>query len=469
MQLVRSLEHISLLLGRTGTHQHSLVRHSQTNGEQRLEHCLVGIIAKTANFACRRHINAEHRVGTAETRERELRSLDTYVVEVEGTLGRLLNRQAEHDTSGKVDKVDFEYLRHEGEASRCTEVALNHLDIIILGKELDVERTGNIESFSNRSRHLLDAAHCLDVEFLRRELDSSVTTVHTGKLNMLGDSISLYFAMVGNGIHFYFLGVLHELCYNYRVLFRHIGSEFEEALKFVGIRAYVHCRAREHIAGTDKHGIAYLFYKLLDIGKVGKFAPAGLVDTEAVEHSRELVAVFGAVDAFCRGTEYMHSGTVESGGEVIWNLAAHRKNNTVGILHFEDIHYTFVSEFVEVEAVADVVVGRYCLGVVVNHYRSPALATSSKQGVDRAPVEFYRRTDTVCARTEHDNRASVAGIFYIILSTIICKVEIVCSCRVLCGKGIDLFYNRYNAERFTVGSHLCHIGVGIGGKRFFEY
>ena len=85
------------------------------------------------------------------------------------------------------------------------------------------------------------------LEFRRRELYGGVSGVDTGKLHVFGYS-KPYLAVVGNGIHFYFLGVLHEFGYNYGVLFDTLPASWRKRLEFVGIRAYVHGRAGEDIA-----------------------------------------------------------------------------------------------------------------------------------------------------------------------------------------------------------------------------
>ena len=83
---------------------------------------------------------------------------------------RLFDRQTEHDASGEVDEVYFQYFRHEGEASRRTQVAFYYLDVVVLGQKLYVERASNIECTGDLRRNLLYAAHCLDIELLRRKL-----------------------------------------------------------------------------------------------------------------------------------------------------------------------------------------------------------------------------------------------------------------------------------------------------------
>ncbi len=286
---------------------------------------------------------------------------------------------------------------------------------------------------------------------------------------MLRDGVSLDFTLCGNGVHLDFLGILHEFGHNHRVFLRYVCSEFEEALELVGVRAYIHRGAREHIAGAHKHRIAYLLYKFFDIGEVGELAPAWLVDSEAVEHGREFVAVFGAVDTLGSRAEDIHTGTVEARCKVVGNLAAHREYHAVRILHLKDIHHALVGKLVEIESVADIVVGRYCLGVVVDHHRAPAFLACCKEGVYRAPVKLYGRADTVSTRAEHHHRASVALIIDIVLSAVICEIEVVGGCRIFGREGIYLLHHGHNAESLAVGAHLGHKAVGVGGEAVFEY
>ena len=57
---------------------------------------------------------------------------------------------------------------------------------------------------------------------------------------MLGDSVGNDFAVARHSIHFYLLGVLEEAAHHDGVLFRYVGSQFEEALQFFTVGANVH-------------------------------------------------------------------------------------------------------------------------------------------------------------------------------------------------------------------------------------
>ncbi|CUP62700.1 Uncharacterised protein [Segatella copri] len=54
--------------------------------------------------------------------------------------------------------------------------------------------------------------------------------------------------------------------------------------------------------------------------------------------------------------------------QVVWNLTTGRYDDTMRLLHLDDIHHTLEGQLVEVETVAHIVVGRYGLWVVVDHH-----------------------------------------------------------------------------------------------------
>ena len=65
-------------------------------------------------------------------------------------------------------------------------IALNHLNLVILSNELDVEWAGDIESISNLPGSLFDSAYSLGIKVLRGKEESSVARVDAGILNVLG-------------------------------------------------------------------------------------------------------------------------------------------------------------------------------------------------------------------------------------------------------------------------------------------
>ena len=88
---------------------------------------------------------------------------------------------------------------------------------------------------------------------------------------------------------------------------------------------------------------------------------------------------------------------MEFHGEVVWNLTTYRDDDAARLLQIHHVEHTLQREFIEVETVAHIVVGRYGLGIVVDHDRLIAQLTGGVDGIHRTPVELNTRTDTVSA------------------------------------------------------------------------
>ena len=86
----------------------------------------------------------------------------------------------------------------------------------------------------------------------------------------------------------------------------------------------------------------------------------------------------------------MHTLFVEFESEIVGYLSASRDHDAVGSLEVYDVEHALEREFIEIETVADVVVGRDGLGVVVNHDRAVSLFPYRLESLDSAPVELHR-------------------------------------------------------------------------------
>ena len=58
------------------------------------------------------------------------------------------------------------------------------------------------------------------------------------------------------------------------------------------------------------------------------------------------------------------------------------------ILHVDDVHNTLECEFVEIQTVAHIVVGRHSLRVIIDHDRAIAMLANSIQCLYTTPVEL---------------------------------------------------------------------------------
>ena len=108
-------KHVYLLLRRTGGEQDILLRNTVTHRKHRFKNSAGSITAYAPHLARRRHIHAQYGVCLLQAVEGELRSLDSYIIEVEQVLVRLLHGDAEHHFRSQFDKVYLEHLAYKGE------------------------------------------------------------------------------------------------------------------------------------------------------------------------------------------------------------------------------------------------------------------------------------------------------------------------------------------------------------------
>ena len=289
---------------------------------------------------------------------------------------------------------------------------------------------------------------------LRGEHHRGIAGVNTGILDMLTDGILHDIALVGHSVELYLFRVLHELRHHNRIFLAHLRGHAQETLQLLVAVAHVHRGTRQHIRGTDQHGIAYLAHKLLDVVERGQGTPRGLVDAQLVEHGGELVAVLGTVDVDGRGAQHGHTLAVQLHGQVVGYLAAHTHDGAARLLKVYHVEHTLQRQLVEVEAVAHVVVGRHRLGVVVDHDRLGAELTGGLNGIHRAPVELHRRTDAVGTGTQHHHRLLVLVEVDVVALHAVGHIQIVGQLGMLAGHRVDALHGGLYAVLLAVAAHL---------------
>jgi hypothetical protein len=78
-------------------------------------------------------------------------------------------------------------------------------------------------------------------------------------------------------------------------------------------------------------------------------------------------------------------------------LAAELNDNTIGLFNIDYVHHIFESQWLKIQAVRCVVIGRHCLWIAVDHYGLKTGIAQSKRGVAAAVVEFNALADTIRA------------------------------------------------------------------------
>ena len=181
-------------------------------------------------------------------------------------------------------------------------------------------------------------------------------------------------------------------------------------------------------------------------------SPFRLIDANAIENRRELVAVFRTIDLLRVGTKNIDTGLLEAERNVLWELTAYADDDTLCTLELVDIHDTFPAELLEVEPVSLVEVRRDSLGVIVDHDGALAHVTQLASTGDSAPVELDTAANTVHTRTENHGAVLIEG--NVVLRSVVSRVQVVGVGRVLGGEGVDTLDERGDAQRLALSTDL---------------
>ena len=153
--------------------------------------------------------------------------------------------------------------------------------------------------------------------------------------------------------------------------------------------AHIHGSPRENVAGTHKYGETDALNERIDVVHRRERAPFGLIDANSSEHGGEFLAIFGVVDVFGLRAEQRHALFVETHRQVVRNLPTGAHHYAVGGFQIEDVQHALVGKFVEIQAIAHVIVRRNRLGIVVDHHRTVTFFANRVERLHTAPVELH--------------------------------------------------------------------------------
>ena len=158
------------------------------------------------------------------------------------------------------------------------------------------------------------------------------------------------------------------------------------------------------------------------------------------------------VDGLC--AQNFHILCIKFHRQIVRNLSTSGKNCAVRCFQIDDVHHPFESEFIEIQAIAHIIVGGNGFGVIVNHHRTPALTLHGEQRIHTTPVKFHRTTNAVGTRTNHHHRFAIVFISNIVCSAVVGHIQIVGLSRIFSRQGIDLLNHRLDAIFISQGTNF---------------
>ena len=436
LKLANSWEHLHLVLEGTDRKEDVLLWQLEAGGDQCLEVGLVLVATEAGNLTSGGHLNTKNWISASKTGEGELWNLNSDGAWNKSWLGVWLDWNIHDGLGGKLNHVDAHDLGDEWERAGSSDVTLNDLNVVVLGNELDVVWSSDIQGLTNFAGCLLDTLDGGILKILWWQDEGRITGVNTSVLDVLGNKVADHDTILGDGVHLDLLSVLDVLGDNDWVLAGDLSSLLKVCGKILLRVDSVHGSSRENVGWANEDWVGDQVGELPRLLEAGEFLPGWLINTDSVEHAGELVSVLGVVNHLWRGAENLDVEAVERQSDVVWSLSTHGNQNTAGRLKLVDILDGLEVDVLEVEAVSLVIIGGDSLWVVVDHDSLVSVLTESADGADRAPIELDRGTDTVDTRAK--NHDPVIIEVNIVLRSVVGHVKVVGESWEFSSDGIDL-------------------------------
>src|ERR1700722_5562948 len=275
---------------------------------------------------------------------------------------------ADHDLGRDIQVRDLVGLGDKRRRPGSAGIGLYNMDLVVLDRELDIDEPFNVQGPGDLFGIIFHGGHDQGSEVEGRQHGMTVTTVDTGRLNMLHDPHHVEILPVEDGVHFRFLTTVKEMIDQDLVA----GDMFEQAhdclFYFFIIDDDPHPLTTQHIAGTHQNGIAYPvghLYRLVDIE--GR-SIVGVGDIQLFQHIAKTAAVFRNIHAVKRGSDDLYALFRQLLRQLQRRLTSQLYDHPLRLLMFDDLPEMLPIDGLEIQLIGNIEIGGDRLRIAVDHY-----------------------------------------------------------------------------------------------------
>ena len=379
-------------------------RHLEAGGHLRFRKGEAEGMVDSHHLARRLHLGAEQDVRVGKAVEGEDRLFHRDVLRSDGFReAELLQGFPQHDLRRQLRQRDPDCLADEGDGPRGAGIDLQHVEVAILDRILDVHQADNVEFFGDQLGLPLDGLQELRRKGDRRQHAGAVSGMDPRLLDMLHDPGDDGRLSVADRVHVHLDRVLKELIDQDGVAggdLQRPDHELPETLRIVND---LHRTPAEDIGRPNQDGVADPLGHPDRLRRVHRRVVVGLAELETVHDLLKTLTVLGAVDRVGGGPENRRPRRLQTAREVQRGLAAELDDDTHRFLRLQDVENVLQRHRLEEELVGGVVVGAHGLRVRVDHDALVPLLAKSEGGVDAAVVELDPLADPVRPPADDDH------------------------------------------------------------------
>ena len=380
-------------------------------------------------------------------------------IEVEDAL--LLKRSAENNLGSNVGKGEACCLRKEGYCSRGSGIYLDDVNVIVLvNDELDVEETNDADLNTKLLCIGKDLALNLIRNGVRRVNGNTVTGVNTRSFNKLHNTCNEYVASVANCVNLNLLTLDVVVNENGTILVN-FNRLTKVSAKLLFVTYKLHCSTAKHEAGANENGIANLCSNSYAVLNFCNRLTLWLGNAESRENLFKGISVLRSVNSGSVCADNFNTSLRKRLCKVNCSLSTERCNYAKRLLELDNAHNVLCCKGLKVELVRSSIVGRNCLGVIVDNDRLVSAGSDGVHCVNCRIVELNALTDTDRTCAKNENLFSVEELNLALACVGGVEVRNVCACV----RSINHAEGRSNSKlvtevvylNFTHAHKLCNV------------
>ena len=397
---------------------------------QRLLQRFLEAAADRHHFAHRLHLRRQARIGGRELLEREARDLGDDVIDRRFerrrclAAGDLVAQLIERVTDGELgrDLRDREArgLRRERRGTRHARVHFDHDHAA--GLRVDAElhvRTAGVDADLAQHGHrgIAQALVFLVGERLRRRDGDRVAGVHAHRVEVFDRAHDdAVVRLVADHFHLEFLPAQHRFLDEDFVHGREFQAATRDLFELFLVVGDAAAGAAERERGADDRRIADGRLDLDGLFERPRDRGLRAVQADLGHRHAEQLAVFGHADRVARGADQLdvvlleHAVVGEVERAVQRGLAAHRRQQRVGLFLGDDLLDRLPVDRLDVDGVGHLRVGHDRRGIAVDQHHAIPLVAQRLAGLRAGVVELARLPDDDRARADDEDGLEVGSL-----------------------------------------------------------
>src|SRR6185503_11211057 len=164
-----------------------------------------------------------------------------------------------------------------------------------------------------------------------------------------------------------------------------------------------HRASAENVTRTDQHRITDSLRYLTRFLDGSSHAVVRLRNAEFIQQSPEAFAIFSEVYRIRRRSDDFDTGFMQAHREVQRCLPAKLDDDAVRLFDIDDVHHVFEREWLKIESIRSVVIGRDGFGIAVDHDGLEPRFVKRERSVTTAVIKFDSLPDAIrTGAKDHD-------------------------------------------------------------------